>query len=426
MRFIQKKRGLKSLLEYLICFLLLYLSGSAAISVNEDASTFRIFSIILIGLCFIFEFVFIRSAKPVEKAFMTAIGCVSYLFLEYLIYKETITGFFLRLLWIIAFVMIMYSAKVSIKRYFQCIYRIIILLASITLIIFFLVNIFQVDLPYNTIAYGEYSTFYKRYLGFFYTAETYLRPLPLTKIQIFRLQSFFWEPGVYAIYLVFALFYFVFEKKEKKKYQMAILLLSVFLTLSTTGICIGIVLFGIYWIKNSRINKSSKIVIVLPIVIITAIGIYITWTTKKYETTSVTGSYNLRTRDITDGLHLIAQRPLFGWGYKNNGVFEGLQNLGRGSSNGLITLGYTMGIVGLGISIYPFIASVFISARKDRFKEIVFSIIFILTNMTEPIILMPFMICMIVYQYRKCWILKRKGYIFTDLLTGKKMSIGTK
>lgn len=398
----------KALLEYLICFLLIYLSGSAAISTNEDASTFRILSVILIGLCIAYELAYLKSKRAIEKAIFILVCCTGFFTLELMLYSKTILGFTLRLLWIFAFVLMLYSKKTDAERFLQCIYRIVILIAFATIIVFFLVNIIQLSLPYDYVGTGKDLTFYRRYAGFFYVAGIYLRQLPFFNIRIYRLQSFFWEPGVYAIYLIFALYYFVFKKEKKQKTHIAILLISILLTFSTTGICIGIAIFAIYWVENARVQKSSKLVLFVPIALVAIIGIYIVWTTKRIDSSVVNGSYYLRRLDIIDGLKLIAQRPLFGWGYKNYGVFETAQNLGRGNSNGLITLGYTMGIVGLGITLFPFVSSIYLSDKKTKFEEMVFSIIFVLTNMTEPVILMPFMIFFVVYQYRKCWLMKKR------------------
>lgn len=400
------KISFKMLLECTICFLLIYLSGSAAISVSEDAFVFRLLSVGLIGLCVIYEFRYVRSAKAMKKALFIMIGCAGYLALEFLLYRKTIFGFSLRILWILAFVLLLISKKLDINCFLKRIYQIIIFIAALSLIMFFFVNILKIDLPYDYVAHGNDLTFYRRYVGFFYAAGIYLRSFPILGIKIFRLQSMFWEPGVYAVYLIFALYYFIFFKEKKQKTHMMILLLSILLTFSTTGICIGIGLFTVYLIENIKMNKRSKIMLVLPLGIATFCGIYIVWTIKRLSSSHVNGSYYLRMRDFIDGIKLIQQRPVFGWGYKNYEVFEMAQNLGRGSSNGLITLGYTMGIFGLLIALYPFIISIWRCRKKERFREIAFSAVFILTNMTEPIILMPFMIFLIVYQYKKCTVLK--------------------
>lgn len=399
-------RSIQVPLEYLICVLLIYLSGSAAISTDEDATVFRVLSVVLIGLCITYQLLYVKSVRSIEKAFLILIVGGAFLVIECLLYSKTMLGFSLRMFWIFAFAMILFSKKTDINRFMQCIYRVIISIAFVTLIMYFLVNIFQFNIPYDYVSSGQDLTFYRRYVGFFYAAGIYLRQLPILGIRVFRLQSFFWEPGVYAIYLIFALYYWVFKKDKKKKTHIVVLLISIFLTFSTTGICIGIAIYAIYWIRIARIQKSSKPMLFVAIALMAFIGIYVVWTTKRLDSSGVNGSFYLRRRDIIDGLSLIVQKPIFGWGYKNYGVFEDVQKLGRGSSNGLITLGYTMGIVGLAIALYPFGASVYLSNKKNRFGESVFSILFVLTNMTEPVIFMPYMIFLVVYQYRKCWMMK--------------------
>lgn len=400
-------RSFRAPLEYLICLLLIYLSGSAAISVNEDATFFRLLSVVLIGSCIAYELVYMKSVRSMEKAFLTLAISGAFLVLEFALYSKTIFGFSLRMLWVFAFVMILFSKKTETDRFMQCIYNVIMATAFVTLIMYFLVNILRFSIPYDYVSSGRDLTFYRRYAGFFYVSGVYLRQLPILGIRVFRLQSFFWEPGVYAVYLMFALYYWVFKKDRKQKIHVAVLLMSILLTFSTTGICIGIAVYAIYLVKNARTPKLSKPMLFVPIALIAFIGIYVVWTTKRINSSGVNGSFYLRKQDMIYGLMLIAQKPFFGWGYKNYEVFEAVQKFGRGSSNGLITLGYTMGIVGLAIALFPFAASVYLSNRKNRTEELVFSILFVFTNMTEPLTFTPYMIFCVVYQYRKCWMMRR-------------------
>ena len=400
---------MRSVFEYLICGVLIYLTGSAWIATHEDASLFRILSVILVFLCVAYEFLFVRSMRSFERAIYAVIGCLAYFVLEYFLYSSTIFGFVLRLLWVISFIMVLFTKKTNAERFLHSFYRIMFIVALVTLIVYFPVNIFRLNVPYDYVASGNDLTFYRRYIWFFYAAGMYWVDVPFLGYRVFRLQSFFWEPGVYSVYLTYTLFYFVFKKEKKQLFQLAVIILSVLLTMSTTGICIGIGLVSVHFLRNTSIKKFYKSVLYVPLFLVAVIGIYFVWMAKKIDDNgSINASYSARMKDIIDGLGLIAKRPVFGWGYKNYHVFEFVQNMTRGSSNGLITLGYTMGIVGLIIVLYPFFASIFLANKKNRFEEIIFSMVFVLTNMTEPLILMPFMIFLVVYQYRKCWLMRKK------------------
>lgn len=402
MRFIPYRFCLKPIVEYFICFLMIYLTGSGWISTHEDAFVFRVLSVLLIVLCMVYEFVFLKSWKSIERAFVFLFYSFIFVFLEYLLFSKTIFGFALRIMWLFAFILILFSKKSKPQIFLHCTYRIILFIAVCSLIIYFLVNIVKFDIPYDYVPYGNDRTFYRRYLGFFYAAGIYLRELPIWGIRVFRLQSFFWEPGVYAVYLIYALYYFVFKKKEKRVLEIVCLLLSIILTFSTTGICVGLALFVVYFVRNFPVNKCYRKFLYFPLGIFSLFIIYKVWIAKKTNSSgSISGSYSLRVSDIVEGIKLIAKRPIFGWGYKNYLVFENAQNLGRGSSNGLITLGYTMGLVGLFIVLFPFVANVFRSKKKVFFEEFVFLLVFVFTNMTEPLILNPFMLFLISYQYSK-------------------------
>lgn len=422
MGFVKTHISFRSIFEYLICGVLIYLTGSAWIATHEDASVFRILSVILIFLCVAYEFLFIKSWNSFERALFAAFGCIGFLVLEFAVYSPTLFGFSLRLMWVVSFVMVLFTKKTDVARFMKCFFRIMVCITIVTLIAYIPINLIKMDIPYNHVESNGDIYFYRRYLGFFYAAGMYLVYLPVVGIRVFRVQSFFWEPGVYAVYLTYSLFYFVFHKEKKRLSELLLLVIAMLLTYSTTGIMIGIGLVAIHCVRNSSIKKFYKSFLYVPMILVAMIGIYVVWMAKKIdESGAINGSYSARMRDIFDGLALIAKKPVFGWGYKNYAVFEFAQNMGRGSSNGLITLGYTMGIVGLIIVLYPFVASLFLANKKNRFNEIIFSTVFVLTNMTEPLIFMPFMICLVAYQYRKCWLMRRQRARLKSC-TNKKMS----
>lgn len=399
MNLIKLKLKFRDILEYAICSILIFLSGSAPISVSDDNFMFRTLAVILIILCFIYCIKYYKINKVSKRTLTVLLFCIPFMFIEYLNYKDTILGFSLRLIWVATFAFMISLDRFNADRFWECIYKIIITVSIVTLIAFVLVNITKTVTNYIYVPLGSDRYFYRRYLGFFYAARTYLRSI--CGLEFYRLQSLFWEPGVYAVYLVYALFYFIFCDRHKKKFILYVLLASLTLTMSTTGICIGIAMFFIWWVEHAKVNKKSKPLMVLPAAIVASIGIIIVWSKKVAGSSIVKGSYYLRRLDLLNGLSLIAMRPIFGWGYKREGIFEALQNLGRGNSNGLITLGYNLGVIGLLLALIPFILCIIKSRKSERIKETVFSVLFILTNMTEPLIYAPFMIFLIVYEYQK-------------------------
>lgn len=412
---IKLKFRFRDILEYTICSILIFLSGSAAISANDDNFMFRMLALLLIALCFIYGFKYYKIKKVSKGIIIVLLFCIPSIFIEYLNYKNTILGFSFRLIWIVTFAFIMSLVRSNADRFLKCIYNIVITVSVVTLIGFVLVNVTKTVTSYIYVPLRDDLYFYRRYLGFFYAARTYLRSV--FGFEFYRLQSFFWEPGVYAIYLVYALYYFIFCDRNKKKFILYVLLTSLALTMSTTGICIGIPMFFIWWVENAKVNKKSKPLMVLSALIVASIGIIIVWSKKAVGSSVVKGSYYLRMLDLLNGLSLIAKRPIFGWGYKREGILEALQNLGRGNSNGLITLGYNLGMIGLLLALIPFISCIIKSQKSERIKETVFSALFVLTNMTEPLIFSPFMIFLIVYEYQKSAEMRiRLRYIFKNKL----------
>lgn len=390
----------RQLMEFIIVILLIILSGTVALSTREDASIARVLYILMIVLCFIYGFKYCHSRVAARKAIVVFCVCFVYAIVEFFIYYKTILGFSMRMMWVVAFTYLLTSPYFDVKIFMCRIYQIIVILSIATFIAFILVNITKTATDFDYIANGENVYYYRRYYGFFYTSFTYLRTV--LGFEMYRLQSIFWEPGIYAVYLVYAIYYFVFYDKKKNKWIMYLLSICLALTFSTTGLCIGIVLFFIWLVENARVNNRSKMLIILPSVLVVIIGVVTIWQNKKNAGSMVLyGSYNLRRLDMLNGLELFIQRPIFGWGFKIDGVFETYQNLGRGNSNGLITVGYNLGIVGLIAFLLPFVLCVYKCQKNKRFSEIVFSLIFVITNLTEPLEFMPFMIFLLMYEYSK-------------------------
>ena len=89
----------------------------------------------------------------------------------------------------------------------------------------------------------------------------------------------------------------------------------------------------------------------------------------------------------------------------NTTEFENLQGFGRGNSNGLISFLFTMGFVGMLIISVPF----FINLKKGtdnekntKARHLLYIIILLLSNMSEPIMMTPLTILLLAKEYAKC------------------------
>ena len=225
-----------------------------------------------------------------------------------------------------------------------------------------------------------------------------------------RPDGFFYEPGVYQIYLNIFLYLCLFV--FKKKWEAVITILAVFLTQSTTGTLICIMIVG-YYIVVEFVNKGPVILriakffvgslLMIPVVILTINNI----NEKLYG--DFKGSSWTRQYDLLTGINIIISKPWTGIGFdydqyrRVSGVlgYDGeflnyddtLINEGsitdRGNANGLVFLFYSIGIP-LGL---VFVIGMF---RQAYFKhKFLFGMILFLAFMGESIIFTPFFLLLI-------------------------------
>lgn len=390
------------IIEYLIGIILVFISGTAYISTSGDDGSFKMLAILLFLLVCWYSF---PRVKMYRRLVLSCIFVLLWTLVNCIIDSSTIFGFSLRMIWAIGFFLMASSRKYTLEKFLRVLYRIIVVISSISILAFIALNVFKYTGTYSYLANGENQYFYKIYYGFYCASNIYIREL--MGFKFYRMQSIFWEPGVYACYLVYAIFYSVFYKEEINKISFILMYICLALTLSTTGICIGIALLFHKFVYSANITKKSKIILSIPSTIFAALIIVLTLNAKKVESsTIVTGSWYLRSLDIVNGLNLFIQKPIFGWGYKTD-VLGKIYSDRQTNSNGLIILAYNLGCVGLITVLRPLFENIINKIKSPKItEEIVFSVIFILTNMSEPLIYTPLMIFMIMIKYNEKYIIQ--------------------
>lgn len=175
--------------------------------------------------------------------------------------------------------------------------------------------------------------------------------------DISRLSGFFWEPGIYQIYLNF--FLIIQFSFYKQKWWIVAALLSVLLTQSTTGyISLSITLIYIAFRTFYR-SKDRYVAIAILFASILCLG-YGYRIVKNNVTDKVSGkksgSFFARQADVIAGITLTYKNPLIGIGantdrYKQmrskisrQGELSGAKTKNSGTTNGLISLMYIWGL----------------------------------------------------------------------------------
>lgn len=383
------------ILGTIVAALIVYMTGSVNISIVSATSYARTVSIIMM-VVLIYPFISVVAKEEYNKPIVVCTVVLAlYWVFNYLHYEGAIYNLLLRFLWIILF----FAASIWFREYKHIdienyIYRIVVILSVITLVLWVLLYIFKLKLPYSIITNRTIS--YYNYYNLFFVSPVY--SMNLAGISTYRVQSIFWEPGVYGVLLNYALYHYVTREKKKKLLPMVILIVCTVLTFSTTGIIVAMCLLGYYFLSDEKL-KRIKILLAIPVVILVIYGVISIWMSKRAASNYSMMSYSLRMSDLLLGLKLFFNNFFVGVGYNNSQVFEEFQGFGRGNSNGLITLCYSMGIVGLTLFLYPFFRNLKRYIGKEKIKQIIYILLFLIINMTEPIYTTPLVLWMVSSEY---------------------------
>lgn len=172
-----------------------------------------------------------------------------------------------------------------------------------------------------------------------------------------RLYGFFWEPGIYQIYL--NIFLILQLNKYKEKLWIFATILSIILTVSTTGYIILsiILLYELF----KKLHTTKNIFIVIAVMIVAAVGFgygykIVTGNISDKVSGENQGSFFARQADVIAGLTIAYENPLIGIGANTErfkqmrsqiawqGELTGSQTKDTGNTNGLISLMYIWGI----------------------------------------------------------------------------------
>ena len=222
-----------------------------------------------------------------------------------------------------------------------------------------------------------------------------------------RNQGWFWEPGINQIYLNILLYLegFVFNRN---RWIISLIVVAIFSTYSTSGIIIMILLLLLIFkssIKQNPILIFLAIIVVIPFYFIAKSNIE-----EKLETSS----FQKRYFDLIQTISIIKDYPLTGIGlddsffsafrsshFINNDLlnsFEKSTNLelrakssDKGSSNSVTYLILATGIPISSFLLYCMFKQTLFPDRKRMFMMIVFVSVF-----TEPLLLRPFFLILIV------------------------------
>ncbi|MCM1087056.1 MAG: hypothetical protein NC419_02790 [Muribaculaceae bacterium] len=380
------KINLDVLLIYVEVFLIIYLSGSWR--QNDELEMIKWLMLVIGFFCAIRAF----TLKYEWKIFLLLSGCcIVYLLLEFRMFSASINTFLFFLVKLLMFVFFVLFASKRNVSILEVIGNIVFVISVYSLFMYTILHIFHFNLPY--IMSPGHGIEYEKYF-LYITTELPSFQFNIGNFQIRRLMSFFWEPGVYQIYLCYALFFFLYCKAEKKTATIIVLIINIILTTSITGVCAAIIMLWYAVIKKMGINKKT-IFFLAASVLIAVFGVVYLWQLKMQ-----TSSYFTRLTDFIVGLRIFGQHWFFGTGFQNDAEYILVRGINKGNSNGLISWLTSMGLIGGILLLAPFLIRLHnITDTENKRLYILYFSLFILQNMAEPITNFPIMSLIVTVEY---------------------------
>lgn len=209
-----------------------------------------------------------------------------------------------------------------------------------------------------------------RFMGFLFLPITFSDTTVQTILLVFnyheliedlggliRPDGFFFEPGVFQIYLNLYLYLSVFIYKRAS--HSALATLAVLSTQSTTGLIICMIILGAAAVAQLRTgNLKRRLLAIALVVLIASPIIYLAYDNINDKLFGeLRGSSIAREYDLFTGINIVAENPLFGIGFDHARYLAESGRIGfadtalrsdntedRATSNGLLYLTYSMGI----------------------------------------------------------------------------------
>jgi hypothetical protein len=220
--------------------------------------------------------------------------------------------------------------------------------------------------------------------------------------SVIRPDGFFFEPGVFQIYLNLHLYLALFVFRDLRRAALA--LAAVLSTQSTTGLAICLLLIGGYTLLRLRQAPVRRKVLLTfcAAVVVVPIALFTYQNAAQKLFGDLQGSTFARTYDLITGLNVLAEHPWIGIGFDHERYRETSGSLGyndtpldldkaaeRTNSNGNIVLLYSAGI--------PLALPFFVGMFRQTFfrhRALVGALLW-LSFMTEALVLTPFFLLLI-------------------------------
>ena len=242
--------------------------------------------------------------------------------------------------------------------------------------------------------YSNKDGYYLMYFRIFRVYESFLK-------RLYRNAAIFWEPGAFqmfanlALCILFRNRHFKIDRNTTKKEWVSLIILSlgIVTTFSTTGYIIyGLIISVVVWNSIKNLPARKIIVVFIPALLAFSYAVV-----KVFQTETIYGkifgdnttSFSIRNGDVALSLKILSDRPLIGYGFGTETMWNAMREIGRTSyvnSSGFLMAAATFGIAIL--LVYLFRLPQYSKRYYGRMWFLFFLVIF-LSGMTEGFSLYP-------------------------------------
>jgi len=215
-----------------------------------------------------------------------------------------------------------------------------------------------------------------------------------------RPDGFFFEPGVFQIYLNTFLFICLFMRKQRL-FDIGLAALAVVATQSTTGAVILVMQFAaayLLWLRTANRRQKLGVFVFVPIMLL-PLAAYMTYNVTEKFYGAMAGSAEAREYDLRTGLRVTMVKPFTGIGFDYEKYFDVAGRVGyreadlsreniteRSNTNGLVVLLFSVGI--------PLALVFFYGILRQRLftPRLLFGVLIMLSLVSESLSLSPVML----------------------------------
>lgn len=394
---LKRKFGVQYIILYLCAFFIVYESGSLpSIKSINDLFIDKGLLFLFLGIIAIFS---LKKLKNWNKIFAWCMLFTVFIIINSIVSLRTTPELIYRLfIFLLIYLLLLYTNEKKIS-FDMIICKSIVFFAISSLMIYIIVHLFNIQIPYTEFYLADKGVRFLNYFGLYYEQGYSNMQFGL---NLYRMTGPFWEPGVYQIFLNYALFRYIMLQ-SKNKLVIFILLIDIFFTMSAAGWICAICILSMRVFISDKISKKYKIILSFFIIVVSFFLLNFIIASKFSETYANKSSAYIRVNDFILSVQLFFENMLFGVGFHNTEVFEMrnfYNNTGMlGSSNGLMTICYTTGLCGLTFILFPFINNIKKSNKNKKIIKLFFFIIILFFNFVEPVYYFPFMIYILANEY---------------------------